>query len=58
MPLVSFYYTVLAINIDSRLPILPFAGQHFSGSLFYAITLLLLSRERTKGTRVRDLSSP
>ena len=43
---------------DSRLPIVLFVGQHFSGSLFCAITLLLLSRETTKGTRVRDLSSP
>ena len=32
-----------------------FVGQHFSGSLFYVITLLLLSREKTKGNRIRDL---
>ena len=29
-----------------------FIGQHFSGSLFCAITLLLCARETTKGTRV------
>ncbi len=40
-----FYY-------DSRLPIVLFAGQHFSGSLFRLITLLLCARETTKGTRV------
>ena len=55
LTLVHFCYNVLVFNCDSKLPIVPFAGQHFSGSLFYAITLLLLSRERTKGTRVRGL---
>ena len=39
----------------SRLPIVLFVGQHFSGSLFCVITLLLCARETTKGTRVRDL---
>ena len=39
--LVYFYYNVLVIYIDSRLPIVLFVGQHFSGSLFRLITLLL-----------------
>ena len=37
-----------------RLPIVLFVGQHFSGSLFHLITLLLFTRETTKWTRVRD----
>ena len=51
--LVYFCYTVLAINIDSRLPIVLFVGQHFSGSLFHLITLLLCVRETTQGERGR-----
>ena len=39
--IVYSYYIALVINNDSELPIVLFAGQHFSGSLFYAITLLL-----------------
>ena len=35
--IVHFYYTVLVINTDSRLPIVLFVGQHFSGSLFKLI---------------------
>ena len=31
-----------------------FVGQHFSGSLFHLITLLLFTRETTKGIRERD----
>ena len=34
-----------------KLPLVLFVGYHFSGSLFYTITLLLFTRERTKGTR-------
>ena len=46
---ISFSY-----GYDSKLPIVLFVGQHFSGSLFHLITLLLFTRETTKGTRVRD----
>ena len=38
-------------DYDSKLPIVLFVGQHFSGSLFHLITLLLFTRETTKGTR-------
>ena len=41
-----FYY-------DRRLPIVLFVRQHFSGSLFCAITLLLCVRETTQGKRGR-----
>ena len=37
----------------SKLPIMLFVGQYFSGSLFYAITLLLCVRETTQGERGR-----
>ena len=59
-----FYINSLLIDVllvasfspdyDSKLPIVLFVGQHFSGSLFHLITLLLFTRETTKGTRVRD----
>ena len=39
--MVCSYYIALVINNDSRLPIVLFVGQHFSGSLFQLITLLL-----------------
>ena len=42
---------LLVFNYDSKLPIVLFVGQHFSGSLFHLITLLLFTRETTKGTR-------
>ena len=41
-------------DYDNRLPIVLFVGQHFSGSLFHLITLLLFTRETTKGIRERD----
>ena len=44
---------LLVINNDSKLPIVLFVGQHFSGSLFCAITLLLCVRETTQGERGR-----
>ena len=44
-----------SLDYDSKLPIVLFVGQHFSGSLFHLITLLLFTQETTKGTRVRDL---
>ena len=50
--MVCSYYIALVINNDSKLPIVLFVGQRFSGSLFCAITLLLCVRETTKGTRV------
>ncbi len=40
-----------SLDYDSKLPIVLFVGQHFSGSLFHLITLLLFTRETTKGTR-------
>ena len=43
-----------SFDYDDKLPIVLFIGQHFSGSLFHLITLLLFTRETTKGTRVRD----
>ena len=43
-----------SFDYDDKLPIVLFVGQHFSGSLFHLITLLLFTRETTKGTRVRD----
>ena len=47
-----------ALTMIVRLPIVLFVGQHFSGSLFHLITLLLFTRETTKGTRARDLTAP
>ena len=43
-----------SFGYKGKLPIVLFVGQHFSGSLFHLITLLLFTRETTKGTRVRD----
>ncbi len=40
-----------SLDYDSKLPIVLFVGQHFSGSLFHLITLLLFTQETTKGTR-------
>ena len=51
--MVCSYYIALVINNDSRLPIILFVGQHFSGLLFCAITLLLCLRETTQEERVR-----
>ena len=50
------YASVISFSFayNSKLPIVLFVGQHFSGSLFHLITLLLFTRETTKGTRVRD----
>ena len=42
---------LLVFNYDSKLPIVLFVGQHFSGSLFHLITFLLFTRETTKWTR-------
>ena len=47
-----------SLDYDSKLPIVLFVGQHFSGSLFHLITLLLFTRETTKGTRARELGAP
>ena len=47
-----------SFDYDSKLPIVLFVGQHFSGSLFHLITLLLFTRETTKGTRARELGAP
>ena len=38
-------------DYDSKLPIVLFVGQHFSGSLFKSMHLSILTRERTKETR-------
>ena len=43
---------------DSKLPIVLFVRQHFSGSLFEWVHLSILTRERTKETRARDLTAP
>ena len=43
-----------SLDYDSKLPIVLFVGQHFSGSLFEWVHLSILTRETTKGTRVRD----
>ena len=40
-----------SLDYDSKLPIVLFVGQHFSGSLFHLITLLLFTQETTKWTR-------
>ena len=40
-----------SLDYDSKLPIVLLVGQHFSGSLFHLITLLLFTQETTKGTR-------
>ena len=47
-----------SFDYDSKLPIVLFVGQHFSGSLFELVHLSILTRERTKETRVRDLTAP
>ena len=56
LPKVAFHTELLLYSCNyitvAQLTILPFAGQHFSGSLFWLITLLLCVRETTKGTRV------
>ena len=53
-----FYYIFLTFIYRGKLPIVLFVGQHFSGSLFHLITLLLFTRETTKGTRARELGAP
>ena len=45
-------------DYDNGLPIVLFVGQHFSGSLFEWVHLSILTRERTKETRARDLTAP
>ena len=45
-------------DYDSKLPIVLFVGQHFSGSLFEWVHLSILTRERTKETRARELGAP
>ena len=47
-----------SFDYDSKLPIVLFVGQHFSGSLFESMHLSILTRERTKETRARDLTAP
>ena len=42
---------LLVFIYDSKLPMVLFVGQHFSGSLFESMHLSILTRERTKGTR-------
>ena len=49
--LMWFYYILLTFIYRGKLPIVLFVGQHFSGSLFHLITLLLFTRETTKGIR-------
>ena len=56
--LMCFYYIFLTFIYRGKLPIVLFVGQHFSGSLFHLITLLLFTRETTKGTRARELGAP
>ena len=66
-----FYINSLLIDVllvvsfssdyDSKLPIVLFVGQHFSGSLFKSMHLSILTRERTKGIREttsKQLQSP
>ena len=45
-------------DYDNGLPIVLFVGQHFSGSLFEWVHLSILTRERTKETRARELGAP
>ena len=60
----SFGYTSVisfSYGYDSKLPIVLFVGQHFSGSLFEWIHLSILTRERTKAiskTTTKQLQSP
>ena len=49
---------LFSFGYDSRLPIVLFVGQHFSGSLFKSMHLSILTRERTKETRARELGAP
>ena len=42
---------LLVFIYDSKLPMVLFVGQHFSGSLFESMHLSILTRERTKETR-------
>ena len=57
--IIRYIYSIsFRFDYNSKFLIVLFVRQHFSGSLFYSIKLLLLTRETTKGTRVRDLSSP
>ena len=43
-----------SLDCDSKLPIVLFVGQHFSGSLFEWVHLSIWKRETTKGIRERD----
>ena len=48
-------------DYDSKLPIVLFVGQHFSGSLFEWVHLPIQKRERTKAIRKttsKQLQSP
>ena len=56
--LIWFYYILLTFIYRGKLPIVLFVGQHFSGSLFEWVHLSILTRERTKETRARDLTAP
>ena len=52
---------LLVFIYDSKLPIVLFVGQHFSGSLFESMHLSILTRERTKAIRKttsKQLQSP
>ena len=50
-----------SFDYDSKLPIVLFVGQHFSGSLFGWVHLSIQKRERTKAIRKttsKQLQSP
>ena len=50
-----------SFDCDSKLPIVLFVGQHFSGSLFRWVHLSIQKRERTKAIRKltsKQLQSP
>ena len=50
-----------SFDYDSKLPIVLFVGQHFSGSLFRWVHLSIQKRERTKAIRKltsKQLQSP
>ena len=50
-----------SFDYDSKLPIVLFVGQHFSGSLFESMHLSIQKRERTKAIRKltsKQLQSP
>ena len=46
-----------SFDYDSKLPIVLFVGQHFSGSLFESMHLSILTRERTRTKAIRETTS-